>query len=119
MSYGVGKWLGSGHVGASSSALAAAMLGYVPEGAPAYPHDGSDFGRCAELWRMVEREEAQSGLVNLAAVSGPWNRLAEEWHRLLQLYDTDRNLCHDLVRRCVSVDPGMYRVSKGRGWPLG
>lgn len=115
MSAGIGRWLSSRHVGASSSALAAAMLGHVPtESAPAHPLDVGDFGRCAKLWAEVEPEEAQYGLRKLADVSAPWRRLAGSWDDLLKLYETDRDQCDKLVRGLTNSfqGSGMYEVRK-------
>jgi hypothetical protein len=113
MSDGVGKWLASGRVGASSSALAAAMLGSVPaDTPPAYPHDSDDFGRCAVLCAFSPKE-VQSGLGRLAAVSAHWRRLAERWDELTDLYTRDLKACNKLVRELT--DPGgsgFYEVRK-------
>lgn len=109
--HGVGRWLAAGRTGASSSALAAATLGNIPNHAPAYPHDSDDFGRCYVLWGLTP--EAKDGLARLAAISGPWKRLADRWDELLALYEHDRPACHKLIRSLVSQVSGIYETRKG------
>ena len=118
MSFGLAKWLASSHVGASSRALAAATFGVVPDGPPDYPLDVSDIGRCFVLWGL--EPEAPRGLERLAAVSGPWKRLSDNWSELLRLYGEDRDACNELVRKCVSLGSGSYLVRKGEDgrWDL-
>lgn len=112
MSDGVAKWLANGRAGASSQALAAASLGAVPN-VPDYPHDPSDFGRCLALWEMAP--EAVEGLKRLAAVSGPWNRLAERWADLIELYQRgESSACFHLMQRLINPSNlRAYEIRKG------
>lgn len=108
---GIGEWLASGHVGLSSQVLAAATLGVVRNTAPSYPHDVGDFGRCRYLY--LRTPEAKEGLAMLAAISGPWHRLALRWDELLSLYDTDRDACHKLIRKLIGEHYGRCEIRKG------
>lgn len=108
---GIGEWLASGHVGLSSQVLAAATLGVVRDTAPSYPHDVGDFSRCRYLY--LRTPEAKEGLARLAAVSGPWHRLAPRWDELLSLYESDRDACHKLIRELVGELTGWCEIRKG------
>lgn len=108
---GVGEWLASRKVGASSSALAAATLGVLPDHAPSYPHDADDFGRCKFLWDRTP--EAREGLKRLAAISGPWHRLSERWDELLALHENDLKACSSLIRKLTEMPTPYCQISKG------
>lgn len=113
--HGVGRWLVSRHVGLSSSALAASMLGYAnPDVAPAYPHDAGDFGRCAGLWRLTNDPIRSEGLARLASISAQWKRLSDKWDALLHAYDTDDSdsLSMMLDECCGMKGSGAYQVRR-------
>lgn len=100
MSKGVGKWLAMGRCGMSSTALAAATLGHVDwNDPPAYPHDSDDLSRCILLYGFAP--EAKEGLARLAAVSGQWKRISENWDKLIDIFD-DRRACSDFLHTLIN-----------------
>jgi hypothetical protein len=112
MSAGVGKWLASGRMGASSTALAAATLGVTEwNNPPDHPHDSDDLGRCLLLYGMAP--EAREGLKRLAAVSGQWKRLADNWEKLIDIFD-DSQACSALIDKLVNPNNlHAYEFRKG------
>ena len=113
--YEIGRWLATGHVGASSTTLAAAILGYVAhDREPNFPRDSDDFGRCAKLWLQVGDDRAREGLTHLAAISGPWNRLMEKWDDALDAWcRADHTACNQIVKACVDQSSGIFVIRKG------
>lgn len=74
-------WFGGIDKGASSETMAvAALTGFAPDRAD-YPHDPSDFGRCARLIDRIPevRQAAFSALANHGTV---WPRLIAAWDEI-------------------------------------
>ena len=100
----IALWMSGNGVGNSSKAIASATLGAVST-RDDYPRDGDDLGRCLRLIEMVP--ECRAGVDMLAAVSGPWKRLAAEWDTLAEMHrQGDRGL-HAKMR--ALIDPNGRR----------
>ena len=72
------NWLGTGRVGASSKAMALAVLGIKNDGS--HPYDPDDFNRCLLLLKAVP--EIRQHMDKVAAMNKTWERLVERWEEL-------------------------------------
>lgn len=82
------QWLADGDVGdvgESSKAICYHMIGLNSSGA--YPHDVSDFGRCARLLKQFP--EWRSRLKEMAIYSPHWTLLAECWDTLTEMMEKE------------------------------
>lgn len=72
------NWIGTGEVGASSTAMALAAVGAKNDGR--YPFDPDDFNRCLLLLEAVP--EIRQNMDKVAAINAFWSRLIEHWDEL-------------------------------------
>ena len=72
------KWLLTGHVGASSKAMAAHLCGYPCSGD--WPSDPDDFSRCLMFLDAVP--EARAELPLMADVNRHWAALVARWDEI-------------------------------------
>lgn len=85
------NWLGSGDTGVSSKAIAiAAVGGEKPQRwGWGYPHDPSDFGRCARL--LKKHPEIRKPAFDRLAIEGGegWRKLIARWDEIHAAMDEE------------------------------
>lgn len=80
------RWLFGPDTGASSVTLCCVMLGVIPKGAY-YPHDPSDFGRCARLLECIP--EWKPRIHEMASVSPKWASLVKAWDQITETMEKE------------------------------
>jgi hypothetical protein len=75
-------WFATGGVGASSKAMACAVLGLQNDGY--VPADPSDLNRCLLLLDSVP--EIRNHMDKVAAISDTWERLVAKWDEVEQCF---------------------------------
>lgn len=69
------NWFGTGRVGASSKAMALAVLDIKNDGS--HPYDPDDFNRCLLLLEAVP--EIRQHMDKISAINKTWSKLVSRW----------------------------------------
>jgi hypothetical protein len=102
-------WFGGGDTGSSSETLAvAALTGFAPDHA-SYPHDPSDFGRCARLIHNVP-EVREAAFAALAQHGTVWPRLIEAWDDIHQCMAEECGIACEKGRRASKTYEAMQAI---------
>ncbi len=82
-------WLGNGHVGMSSKAMAFAAAGIKSDGS--YPLDPDDLNRCILLLRDIP--EIRQHMDKVSALNKTWAKLVEHWEEMEMCFLNEAGLC--------------------------
>ena len=77
------NWLLTGHVGASSKAMACCFAN-IDAGERYHPCDPGDLSRCIKFLDAVP--EARSQMDKLRSISAQWDKLVDRWDELEETY---------------------------------
>lgn len=72
------KWIGTGRVGASSKAMALAVVGAPNDGS--HPYDPADLNRCLLL--LADVPEIRQHMCKVSEISVTWEKLVKRWAEL-------------------------------------
>lgn len=105
----ISTWFGGRDKGLSSEAMAVtALTGVAPENAN-YPHDPSDFGRCARLIKRVPEVKIVAFPI-LSKHGNVWPKLIEAWDEIHETMESESGISWEKSKRAEKTYQVMQRV---------
>jgi hypothetical protein len=111
-------WLHGSDRGISSNTIVEHLTGFpaLGGGAPSYPHDADDLGRCVRL--LIACPELRARVLEMRTCSPVWAAMVDRWDELIAVYleevkDPSEGTCRTDVLLREIIDP-LYEAEQAR-----